>query len=48
MERAKTLEERKQEARDRYFNKYCNEPALKVILQRENEVLREEIAKLDK
>ena len=48
MERAKTLDERKQEARDRYFNKYCNEPARKVILQRENAELRKELAKLDK
>lgn len=48
MKRAKTLEERKQEARDRYFNKYCNEPARKVILQRENEALRKELAKLNK
>lgn len=48
MTRGKTLEERKQEARDRYFNKYCNKPALKVILQRENEELRKELAKLNK
>ena len=47
MTRGKTLEERKQEARDRYFNKVHNEPTRKIILQRQNEELRKELAKLN-
>lgn len=45
MERAKTVEERRQQWKDRYFNKYYNEPARVVVLMKENAMLREELKK---
>ena len=46
MERSKTVEERRQEWKDRYFNKYSNEATRKIILQKQNEELRRELENL--
>ena len=44
--RGATIEERRQEWKDRYFNKYSNESTRKIILQKENAELRRELALL--
>lgn len=46
MNRAKTIEERRQQWNDRYFNKYSNEITRIVILQKQNEELRKELDSL--
>jgi hypothetical protein len=45
MERANTLEERKQQARDRHFNIYFNKPARITVLKKLNDELKKELAK---
>ena len=46
MERPKTIEERRQAWKDRYFNKYSNEETRIILLQKENERLRKELEEL--
>ena len=41
--RPKTIEERRQAYKDKLFNKYHNEPARIIILQKTNQMLREEL-----
>ena len=48
MDRGKTIEERRQEWKDRYFNKHSNELTRKIILQQQNEQMRKELAALNK
>lgn len=48
MSKEKTIEERRQEWKDKYFNKYSNELTRKIILQQQNEQMRKELAALDK
>lgn len=47
MTRGATIEERRQEWKDRYFNKYSNEATRKIILQKQNAELRKELALLE-
>lgn len=47
MTRGKTLEERRQEWKDRYFNKYSNEATRKIILQQQNAEMRKELEALN-
>lgn len=48
MTRGKTVEERRQEWKDRYFNKHSNEMTRKIILQQQNAELRKELETLNK
>ena len=48
MTRGKTVEERRQEWKDRYFNKYSNEATRKIILQQQNAEMRKELETLNK
>lgn len=47
MTRGATIEERRQEWKDRYFNKYSNGATRKIILQKQNAELRKELALLE-
>lgn len=42
----KKLEKRQQEYKDKMFNKFSNEFTRKIILQKQNQMLREEIERL--
>lgn len=46
MERAKTVEERRQQWKDRYFNKYSNEATKIIILQKQNDMIKKEIERI--
>nr|WP_326167987.1 hypothetical protein [uncultured Lachnoclostridium sp.] len=45
MKRAETVEERRQQWKDRYFNLHSNDETRKIILQQQNKMLREYLKK---
>lgn len=48
MKRANTMQERRQEWKDKYFNKYSNDVTRLIVLQKQSEQVREELEMLKK
>lgn len=48
MNRASTIQERRQEWKDKYFNKYSNDVTRLIVLQKQSKQLSEELEMLEK
>lgn len=48
MNRASTIQERRQEWKDKYFNKYSNDVTRLIVLQKQSKQLSEELEMLKK
>lgn len=48
MDRASTIQERRQEWKDKYFNKYSNDVTRLIVLQKQSKKLSEELEMLKK
>lgn len=48
MNRSSTIQERRQEWKDKYFNKYSNDVTRLIVLQKQSEQLSEELEMLEK